>query len=230
MHKNLVNRLTPVILLGMSERVLGYPVPDNVVDRFENVMPEDIDDEIKVLGVDVDGVLTFFHDDWLNGMIRRSLQRNAEARKVCLITNSYGEREKSLPSIFKGVSLELIVTPGTVALPDENPKKHRKPNPDMITHAVEELGIQPQEFMMFDDQLSAGGEAAARAGAQMTLLPRLGRIDHLGVRVFRRGPEAIARLAMGAPFRSHDFPSRVTKLDEWKRQKNGLYVRGEDTL
>lgn len=216
MHKNLVNRLTPVILLGMSERVLGYPVPDNVVDRFENVMPEDIDDEIKVLGVDVDGVLTFFHDDWLNGMIRRSLQRNAEARKVCLITNSYGEREKSLPSIFKGVSLELIVTPGTVALPDENPKKHRKPNPDMITHAVEELGIQPQEFMMFDDQLSAGGEAAARAGAKMTLVPRLGRLDHLGVRIFRRGPEAMARAAMGIPFHKADFPTRLTSVEVWR--------------
>lgn len=202
----------------MTERVLGYPVPDNVVDHVENVNPEDIDTRIKVLGFDVDGVLTFFHDDWLNGTIKRALLRNAEARRICLITNSYGEREKRLPDIFRGVPLELIMTPGVVAGPEGNPKSHRKPKPDMINFALSELQVLPEEFMMFDDQLSAGGEAAARAGAQMTLLPRLGRLDHLGVRLFRRGPEALARLAMGAPFHTEDFPDRLMKLDDWKRQ------------
>lgn len=216
MHKNLVNGLTPVILLGMSERVVGFPVPDAIIDRFENVRPDDIPADIQALGLDVDGVLTFFHDDWLNGSIQRALQENAEVRQLFLVTNSYGQRADDLREIFKRVPLTEIVTPRTVSEAGENPKRHRKPSPDMLLYAMGQLGIAPHEFMMFDDQLSAGGEAAARAGAKMTLVPRLGRLDHLGVRIFRRGPEAMARAAMGIPFHKADFPTRLTSVEAWR--------------
>lgn len=200
----------------MSERVVGFPVPDAIVDRFENVRPDDIPTEIQALGLDVDGVLTFFHDDWLNGSIERALQANAEARPLFLITNSYGKRAEELRDIFKRVPLTEIITPRTVSELGENPKQHRKPSPDMLFRAIGQLGISPHELMMFDDQLSAGGEAAARAGARMTLVPRLGKLDHLGVRIFRRGPEALARAAMGIPLRGSDFPRRLTSVEEWR--------------
>lgn len=213
----------------MTERRLGIPIPDFVVDKFEHVRNEDIPDTIKVIASDVDGVQRFYHHHWLNRTVEAALTEVAEQRPTYLVANMYGANEKYLHEQFKRVPLKGIITPSIVALPGMKPKTARKPHPDMLQYVMDVEGIEPSELLMFGDQLSADIEAAARIGVESALLPRRGSLDHLGVRVFRRGPEAMARVALNMPFRGKNFPSKLTSLDDWRKQNSGLYVSDEQT-
>ncbi len=201
----------------MSERWHGLPKPDFVVDRVANTKPEDIPDDIEALAFDVDGVLTFYHHPWLNGTIEMTLNRHAQQRPIALVTNSYERRAKQLDEIFKRVDLREIITPESVTKLGEKPSEHRKPKPDMLNYALGVLGVAaPEKLLMFGDQLFADTEASVRAGVRSVLVPRLGPLEHPGVRIFRRGPEAIVRTAMGGPVTKHDFPAVLTPFDEWR--------------
>lgn len=207
-----------------------FAEPEFLVDRVENIDPFRIPDKIKAIASDVDGVLTFYHHWWLNGQVNSWLNDiHDDGRFIFLVTNSYGKRAIQLSSIFKDSPIELIVTPETVSQPGEKATKHRKPHPDMLDFVLENYQLDPEELLMLDDQLSAGILAANRANVPSVLLPRRGRIDHLGVKLIRRGPEAIARAAMGAPFRWRDFPDELTSLEDWRKQHNGLYTPSNKT-
>lgn len=207
---------------------MGIPIPGMVVNRFENVRNRDIPEHIKAVGVDVDGTLRFYHHHWLNGTIQDALTEVAESRPTYIVANMYDKHEALLPEMFKDVPLKGILTPSIVTMPGEKPKTSRKPNPDMLQYILDTEDIEPNELLMFGDQLSADIEATARIGAESALLPRLGKLDHTGVRIFRRGPEALARAALGMPFRTQDFPGRLMSLEEWRVLKDEALKKQPD--
>ncbi len=213
----------------MTERKFGIPVSGFVVDRFANVRSKDIPERIKAVGVDVDGTLRFYHHPWLNGTIQSALTEVAESRPTYIVANMYGQHEAYLSKMFKNVPLRGILTPSVVVTPGKKPGTARKPNPDMLQYIRDIEDVQPDEILMFGDQLSADIEAAARFGTESALVPRLGRLDHPGVRIVRRGPEALARAVLDMPVRARDFPSRLTPLSEWQAAKKSGRSRGEKT-
>ena len=164
-------------------------------------------------------MLTFYHHRWLNRQIADALNRHAKQREIVLVTNSYGQRADHLKEIFGHVDITEIITPKTVLENDEKPSKHRKPKPDMLNYAIGKLGIKAPQLLMFGNQLFADTEASVRAGVRSVLVPRLGSLEHPGVRIFRRGPEAVVRAAMGGPVTKHDFPAVLTPFDEWRSAK-----------
>jgi predicted HAD superfamily phosphohydrolase YqeG len=67
-------------------------------------------------------------------------------------------------------------------------------------------------MLMVGDQLFKDIRAAKGAGSPSVLVPRLGRRDHLGVRIAQRPVELAIRAALRLPVRAADWPDRLTPV------------------
>lgn len=156
-------------------------------------------DGIKLVAFDVDGTLANYHE-LPDTVVKRMLASLGRAGfDLCVISNAYNERALELQTKLGDVYNMPIVTPETVAASGSDPRRYRKPSPEMLLHAMKYFAAKPDQTLMVGDQIFKDIVSANRAGTKSLLVPRRGNGDHPGVRL-QRFPEMLVRSALDIRF------------------------------
>lgn len=208
---------------------MKYVIPDFVVDSLVNITPEDIrtlSPTTRAVCMDIDGTITDYHASCVGQLAKERIRKFSDAGFLTfIISNCYSARVKEVHDLFDGL-VNVVVTPLECLDPSnarDAPRKHRKPNPDMFYAAAAkqyvkdpltglDRPIRTSEMLMIGDQIFKDVLSARRAGALSVLLPRLGKHDHPGVRIFQRPVEFVLRAALKLPLRSGDWPTRLARV------------------
>lgn len=202
---------------------LTRPVrPDFVVDTVANLTAADIarlSPGIRAVALDIDGTITDYHAPSVppDAVARLASYREAGLRTF-IISNCYGPRTAEVHRLFDP-HVDRVFTPADCldpADPKDRPTRHRKPAPDMLLAAARWQpadapgpALRPGEILMVGDQLLKDVLAGRRAGTASVLVPRLGRSDHLGVRILQRPLERVLRVVLGLPVARRAWPTAL---------------------
>lgn len=195
--------------------------PDFVTRSVRSVTPDAVRrlaPEARVLCFDIDGTITDYHAPSVDPADAAHLRSFRDAGfETYVISNCYGERVREVHALF-GPLVTAVLTPVDcvdAGRPGDHAGRHRKPAPDMVllaaARASEAGPVRPDQVVVVGDQLLKDVAAARAAGAQALLVPRLGRSDHLGVRLLQRPLEALLRGRRGLPVRRGDWPDGLAR-------------------
>lgn len=196
-------------------RFLEQLSPTYITSSVETLTPDLFEkNKNRILGrvdavaFDVDGTLMNHHDTELDDSVKKTLYALSETGlRLFIISNAYGSRVDELHDLFsKGFDMRVI-TPVDVA-GTMDPKKFRKPNPNMIQLALSEVG-EHEEFMMVGDQMLKDVLSARRADVLSMLVPRRGEGDDWRVKLLQRPVENLLRRCINLPEDTRDFPDEV---------------------
>jgi predicted HAD superfamily phosphohydrolase YqeG len=208
---------------------MSYLAPDFVVHSFLDITPEDVREKSPTslaVCVDIDGTVTDFHAPAVPLVAQRRLRSFNDAGLLTfIISNCSGRRVNEVHRLFDDL-VTGVVTPFDCLGPedtDDTGRSHRKPAPDMLLAVAARYWVtdpvtgrertpRPQELLMVGDQIFKDVLAAKQAGAPSVLVQRLGKRDHLGVRIAQRPVEAVIRAALRLPVRDEDWPHRLTPV------------------
>jgi uncharacterized protein len=136
--------------------------PDKSIKTVCDVNPQQLLDEgISTIVLDYDGVLASYRREmpdevvvWLSKCVKIF-----GLSQIFILTNN--------PSKNRVKYFDLIC-PGIQVI--DGVKK--KPDPEGLNQIIKLVGVNPEQVMMFDDQLSSGILAARRAGTKSTLITK----------------------------------------------------------
>lgn len=201
--------------------------PDFVAASVRSVTPEAVkrrSPRTRALCFDIDGTVTDYHAPTIDTQDAAHLRSFRDAGfRTFVISNCYDARVDKVHELFAPL-VTAVFTPVDAVdpeLPGDHAKRHRKPAPDMVLLAASWTDgsaqpLRPEELMVVGDQLFKDVATARAAGALALLVPRLGRRDHLGVRVLQRPIEAIVRWRRGLPVRRKSWPQGLTRVPKAK--------------
>lgn len=203
-------------MLTSATAVLGL-APDFVARSVRSVTPDAVrhlSPGTRALCLDIDGTVTDYHAPRIDAADAAHLVAFREAGfRTYVISNCYGARVDEVHALFDAL-VTAVFTPADCVdpgRPDDHARRHRKPAPDMVLLAVSRAAgsdepLRVEEILVVGDQLLKDVAAARAAGAKALLVPRLGRSDHLGVRLLQRPLETLLRWRRGLPVRRADWP------------------------
>ncbi len=196
--------------------------PDLVAASVRSVTPDAVRrlaPEVRALCFDIDGTITDYHAPSVDPADAAHLRSFRDAGyRTYVISNCYAERVAQVHALF-GPLVTQVFTPADCVdpgRPGDQPSRHRKPAPDMVLLAAARAStpdepVDAGAVLVVGDQLLKDVAAARAAGAQALLVPRLGRSDHLGVRLLQRPLEVVLRARRGLPVRRRDWPGRLAQ-------------------
>jgi HAD superfamily phosphatase (TIGR01668 family) len=187
--------------------------PTFITSNIEALNPDVINDmEVEAVAFDVDGTLSSYHAGEIEPSVERTLRDMGDSGvKLIIISNAYGSRVDQLNDMYGQLVDGQVISPASLVKGNENPRKYRKPSPDMLDEASSRLGVDGKDVLMVGDQVLKDIVAANRAGTKSLLVPRRGDADYWAVKAFQRPVEAVIRRSMGLP---DDFPTEVIKVSE----------------
>lgn len=195
--------------------------PDFVARSVRSVTPDAVrrlSPATRALCFDVDGTITDYHAPTVAAADAAHLRSFAEAGfRTYVISNCYGPRADELHALFDPLVTEVFTPADCVdpTDPADHARRHRKPAPDMVLLAASRGSgtdaWQPAELLVVGDQLLKDVAAARAAGTPVLLVPRLGRSDHLGVRLLQRPLEVVLRGLGRLPVRRADWPAALAR-------------------
>lgn len=210
-------------------RAAARLTPDLVAARVRGVTPDAVRrlaPGVRALCFDVDGTITDYHAPTIGEADAAHLRSFRDAGfRTYVISNCYGARVDELHALFDPLVTAVYTPVDCVdpARPDDRATNHRKPAPDMVLLAASGAAggldpLAPEEVLVVGDQLLKDVAAARAAGARVLLVPRLGRSDHLGVRLLQRPLEALLRRRHGLPVGRAAWPDALAVVDAFGRR------------
>lgn len=171
---------------------------------------------VEAVAFDVDGTLSSYHAEQVEPSVVRMLRDLGDSGlKTVIISNAYGRRVDRLNDIYGDLVNGGVFTPASLLTRGyDDPRKHRKPSPDMIVEAGRRLGVDTGDILMVGDQMFKDVASANRAGAKSLLVPRRGEGDYWAVRAFQRPAESIIRVVMDLP---DEFPETLELADGYEQ-------------
>jgi len=197
--------------------------PDFVAASVRAVTPDAVrrlSPHTRALCFDIDGTITDYHAPTIDPADAAHLKLFRDVGfRTYVISNCYGDRVDEVHALFDPLVTAVYTPVDGVdpARPGDTARRHAKPAPDMVLLAASRVTgtqkpLRPEEVMVVGAQLLKAVAAARAAGAQVLLVPRLGRSDHLGVRVLQRPLEMLLRWRHGLPVRRADWPGVLSRV------------------
>lgn len=187
--------------------------PDYIINNTANLDPEELSDlGVTTVAFDVDGTVAY-HNKEIPPDQQRMIERLSKAGlQLYFISNNTDEDRfgRLAPSVPPDAILHPKKTPPSGDYLRFIPPY--KPRSRMLRVVMKQANATPSQMMMVGDQLLADVWSGTRASVKTTLVPRLGKPDHLPTRVLLRPTEAMMARRVLKSAGLNDFPEHLTPV------------------